>query len=188
MMLKRKIMVDRIFDNFINIAQADLMQSNSEVKPDKKLIERFERKLLTDSESNGGFIISKQIITPSNIKSEGGTVCDGKGGFKEIIDPNISDECGIRSCFIQHEQVHINQLKNYASNICEGQPEGTALGYIDNASAIKYERPAYKDTIQCLENKMDNASILCQAKLKLQEFQMPGAFNVLYREKLSKDD
>jgi hypothetical protein len=35
---------------------------------------------------------------------------------------------------------------------------------------------------------MDNASILCQAKLKLQEFQMPGAFNVLYREKLSKDD
>ena len=133
---------------------------------------------------NNEFVVSSQIITPDNIKLEGGTVCDGKGGFKEIIDSNISDECGIRSCYVQHEQIHISQLNKHAPKICEGQAEGKALGYADNASAVKYERPAYKDTIKCLEEKIDDASILCKVELKIEAFKFPGAFNVLYREKL----
>lgn len=177
-------MVDRA--NAANrIAQTAPISTTFDAKPNKQLIDKFEKILLADnSNQNNGFIVSNQIITPNSISAEGGTSCDGKGGFEEVIRSDISDECGIRSCFVQHEQIHIDQLEKNAPNICEGQTKGKALGYIDNATAARYERPAYKDSINCLENKMDNASILCKAELKLKAFQMPSAFNVLYREKL----
>lgn len=177
-------MVDRT--NAANrIAQTAPTSTRFDTKPNKQLIDKFEKTLLSDNGAqNNGFIVSNQIITPNSISAEGGTSCDGKGGFEEVIRSDISDECGIRSCFVQHEQIHINQLEKNAPNICEGQTQGKALGYIDNATAARYERPAYKDSINCLENKIDNASILCKAELKLKAFQMPSAFNVLYREKL----
>ncbi|QTR52208.1 hypothetical protein [Thiothrix unzii] len=178
-------MVDRISNNFFDTTRNVSRSSALDTKPDKQLINKFEKNLLADgSMNNDGFFVSNQIITPDDIKSEGGTACDGKGGFKEIISSGISDECGIHSCYVQHEQIHISQLSKYAPKICEGQAEGKALGYLDNASAVRYERPAYKDTIKCLEEKMDDASLLCKAELKIKAFQLPGAFNVIYREKL----
>lgn len=177
-------MVDRT--NAANrIAQTAPTSTRFDTNPNKQLIDKFEKTLLSDnSTQNNGFIVSNQIITPNSISAEGGTSCDGKGGFEEVIRSDISDECGIRSCFVQHEQIHINQLEKNAPNICEGQTKGAALGYVDNATAAKYERPAYKDSINCLENKMDNASFLCKVELKLEAFKMPTAFEVLYREKL----
>ena len=178
-------MVDRTSNNFFDRTRSMSRNSALDIKPDKQLINKFEKSLLADSSmDNGGFIVSNQVIKPDSIKSEGGTACDGKDGFKEIISSGISDECGIRSCYVQHEQIHISQLNKYAPKICEGQAEGKALGYLNNASAVRYERPAYKDTIRCLEEKMDDASLLCKAELKIKAFQLPGAFNVIYREKL----
>jgi RHS repeat-associated protein len=99
-------------------------------------------------------MLGKYVI--SNDSFPNSARCDGKGGFKTVIQEDLSSidvACGIPTCVRMHERSHVADVEAVSPGLCVNQPVDATVGYSSNAEAIESEKRAYWAELGCYLSK-----------------------------------
>jgi len=93
-------------------------------------------------------------------------VCDDNGGYKIQLNFAAGAPCGIKECMIQHEQIHINDIKaKFGTSICAGASAGTGIEFTWDFRCYTECRASSADIV-CLSNKLSQGpSSYCRGEL-----------------------